>query len=153
MIACRNSRNWTEILIDATYRLRATRANPLQDPGPEHGGRRAGDRIGRIVSLSCEGTELRATWRQRYWGPNWVCDCTGEGSMTVGPAGGLLDGFIDTKSVDWDLTPILGFDIAREGGSYSFACSAREGEPGFPLTCTCTDSGTWTGEAKFATSQ
>ena len=72
--------------------------------------------------------------------------------MTVGPAGDLLDGFIDTKSVDWDLTPILGFDIAREGGSYSFACSAREGEPSYPLTCTCTDSGTWTGESKFATS-
>ena len=139
---------WTEILIQANYRVRGYSVTERTDPGPTAGGRHAGDRIGRSVLLSCEGTTLHTTWRQRYWAPSWTCNCTGEGDHTVPAHPDRLDGFIETKVVDWDMTPLYGFDVPRQGGLYSLACG-QHGEHGFSITCNCTDSGTTTSEGVF----
>lgn len=139
---------WTEITIEATYRVRAARTAIHRDPGPALGGRRAGDPIARITNLSCEGTTLHSTWRQRFGSSGSTCECTGDAALTVAAEPRILDGFVDAKLVDWDLTPLFGFDIPREGGLYSVACGSR-GERGFPVTCTCSDGSTRTDDVTF----
>jgi hypothetical protein len=96
--------------------------------------------LAKLVHLSCEGTTLHATWRQRYWGQSWTCNCTGEGTTTVGPLPAGIDGFIDRKRTERDLTPILGYDIPRVGGLYSVACAHRQDRT-FSVRCDCPQTG------------
>lgn len=139
---------FTEITVSADLRLRETRRSPIVDPGPAHGGKNAGDRIGSISNFTCAGTALHVTWSQRYWSSAWTCNCTGDGQTTMGEAPELVDGFILRKNVDWSLTPILGYDVPRATPLYAVACSARPDET-FTVTCNCTDSGSTSGTTQY----
>jgi hypothetical protein len=145
----RGADSWLEVLITARMRLREVGFSPLIDPGPERGGRRAGAPIGSQVQLRCDGTTVEATWRQQYWGSSWTCSCSGAGSRTVADEGEkrFSAGFLYRKTVDWDLTPVLGFDIPRGGGLYGLGCSAHD--PTFTVSCMCTDGGSSSGPAAF----
>ncbi len=135
-----DNRDWH---IVAEVRLREVNFVPLLDPGPEHGGHKAGARVGSQVQLECAGTTIHETSRMDIWSltDDYRQTCTTAGSKTIG-AGTTTDGLLFRKSADIDLTPILGFDMPLGGGLYTFSCS-----PGFTkdLPYTCTSSSSYAG--------
>ena len=128
-----NSIDWH---IVEQVRLREVNFIPLFDPGPEHGGREAGARMGSLVDLECAGTTVEESWRQETWNEvGYRQICTASGAKTI-QAGSGTDGFLRRKSADFDLTPVLGFDVPTGGGFYTFRC-----HPGSDLdlavSCVC----------------
>ncbi len=142
--------------IVAQVRLREVNFVPLIDYGPGHGGGQAGKRVGSQVHLECAGTTFQESYRQEIWrrGDDYRQICTASGTETI-EAGSGTYGLIFRKSADVDMTPLLGFDMPKGGGVYTFSCSPGS-VPELPMSCTCSGNGCqgphsdlipWTGPA------
>jgi hypothetical protein len=139
----RNPNHRRDIHVVAQVLLSEINVEPIVDPGPAHGGRQAGARIGSLVHLKCVNMTLQETWRDELRGESggevMVQVMTAAGSKTIEEFSPTA-GFIWRKSGDLDLTPLLGFDLPRDGGIYAFSGCDFEFRNDLLFTHTCSGS-------------